>query len=326
MNAVRKTKASAKRPGKRKKDEKGPVRAVIDQCPHRNVGSIDYGEKTLYPADWESPWERRLIHLLLQCHDVRTIKTQAEKTTYLLDGKEHKYTLDTAITTISSEGIPVEVKSLKYVLDERELRKYLAIAEGYLARGQQLHFITEDQLNHGWAKTARLLKRYYFTEVDDVVQADVDTLLQAAPLRIDKLLEAVGPKASLNDIYALISKGRICIDWEAPLNRTAEVSLPDKPYRRMSYEEIRHSGRFHDLLEEISMGRRPADQRRLAYARSWKRAILPPSPYGFVDGLSPSELSHLGRQAARKLREAGREAAVADGADDRVDHACEQEA
>lgn len=326
MSIVRKAKASTKQSAKRPEQKKGPVRTVIEQCPHRNVGSIDYGDKTLYPADWESPYERGFIHLLLLCHDVKTIETQAEKSTYQLDNKEHKYTLDVAITMISSERIPVEVKSRKNLLQEKALRKYLAIAESYLAKGQQLNFITEDQLNKGWLRTARLLKRYFFTEVKESIQITVETLLEKSPLRINGLLEAMGPKAVLNDIYALISKGHICIDWDIHLNRKAMVSLPDNPYRRLSYEEIRNSGRFHDLLEEISLGRRPEDQRRLAYARSWRRPVLPPSPYGFIGGLSPNEIGRLSRQAARKLRQAKREAGFADGAHDRADPSCEQEA
>lgn len=325
MKTVGKAKASGTKSAKKSKQGKGPVRAVIDQCPHRNVGSIDYGEKTLYPADWESPYERGLIYLLLQCHDVKTIETQAEEFTYELDGKKRKYTLDIMITMISSERIPIEVKSRRHLLQESALKKYLAIVKAYLQRDQHLDFITEDELNKDWLKTARLLKRYFFTEVDEAVQQGVDTLLQAAPLKIESLLEAVGPEASLGDIYALISRGWICIDWDAPLNRSAEVSLPDKPYRRLSYEEIRNSGRFHDLLEEISLGRRPEDQRRLAYACSLRRPVLPPSPLGFVSGLSPSELGLLNKQATRRLRQQKREAVAAVGAHDRIDLACEQE-
>lgn len=324
MKRVGKAKPSAKKAAKNPKQEKGPVRAVIDQCPHRNVGSIDYGEKTLYPADWESPFERGLIYLLLQCHDVKTIETQPEEITYELNGKKRKFTLDIAVTMSSSERIPIEVKSRRHLLQESALNKYLAIAETYREKGQLLDFITEDQLNQGWLKTARLLKRYFFIDVDEAVKQGVDALLQAAPLKIESLLEALGPTASLGHIYALISKGQICINWDAPLSRGAEVSLPDKPYRRLSYEEIRHSGRFHDLLEEISLGRRPEDQRRLAYARTFRRPVLPPSPYGFVAGLSPHELGRLSRQAARRLRQQEREAAAPAGAHDRVDHAREQ--
>ena len=36
-------------------------KVLIDQCSYRNVGSIDYGDKTVYPADWESPFERGLF-------------------------------------------------------------------------------------------------------------------------------------------------------------------------------------------------------------------------------------------------------------------------
>lgn len=326
MNAVGKAKSPGQGPAKNPTQEKGPVRAVIDQCPHRNVGSIDYGDKTLYAADWESPFERGLIYLLLQCHDVKTIETQPEEFTYEFDGKKRKYTLDFAITMISSERIPIEVKSRRHLLLESALNKYLAIANAYQQKGQHLDFITEDQLNKGWLKTARLLKRYFFTVVDEAVEQGVGRLLEVGPMKIESLLEAVGPEANLVDIYALISRGRICIDWDYPLNRKAEVSLPDKPHRRLSYEAIRHSGRFNDLLEEISLGRRPENQRRLAYARTLRRAVLPASSYGFIEGLSPHELGRLDKQATRKLRQVKREAVAADGAHDRDDHASGQEA
>ena len=59
---------------------------------------------------------------------------QAEEFTYELDGRKRKYTLDIMITMISSERIPIEVKSRRHLLQEPALKKYLAIAKAYLQR------------------------------------------------------------------------------------------------------------------------------------------------------------------------------------------------
>lgn len=307
---------------KEQKESKGPVRAIIDQCPHRDVGGYHLAGKTLYPAEWESFLERGLIHLLLVCDDVVTIETQPEKLQYNFDDKEREYTPDIASTTRHGDRIYVEVKSIRYLLSEEQIDKYVAIAASLQEQGYRLDFITGDQMNKRWLETAALLKRYLRIEVDPAIQLAIEQALSTSPLTISRLLEASQACVSLTDVYALIGKGYLCIDWNVPLDRKAQISLPGRPFERMAYAKIRDAGRFADLLAEMALGRRPQDQRRLAYAQTWRRATLPPSPLGFVGGLSPQELGHLGRKATQQYCADGCEATAVDGAQSGAESAC----
>ena len=287
---------------------------VIDQCPHRITGALAFPGVTIYPAQFETAGEERFLGLLPLCSEVSEVAAQPEKIVYKLDGAERHYTPDVRLrltTTAAPYIIYVEEKNLAYLVRPDNLKKYLAIAQTLLSQGHQLHFITNDQLKVVWCDNAHLLFRYLGRQVPLEFEMRVTEALPQAR-EIGVLLTELGANEMLADLYALISQNKLCIDWDQPLNRRALVSLPDQPFARMSYERIRTSGRFADLLAEMAMGRRPSDQRLRAAACARRWPLSGPSPLGFVGALTPAQLGHFKRAMSAAFANAAGCAAAED--------------
>lgn len=286
-----------KRKNRGPEDGFGPGRVVIELSPHRMTGAMELPGVTLYPSQFETVGEERLHGVLLLCSDVTEIAAQAEKEAYELDGVRRYYTSDARLrlaTSADSLRVHVEEKNLAYLVKPDNLKKYLAIAKALRSRGDQLNFITHDQLKPVWCENAHLLFRY----LHDPVPADFEQrVIEALPeaREIAALLADLNAGDKLAKLYGLVAQKKLCIDWDVPLNRRASVSLPNQPFARMTYERLRTSGRFADLLAEMALGRRPPDQRLRAAARARRWPLSGPSPLGFVGALTPAQLGHFKR-------------------------------
>jgi len=289
----------ARRKKRRFTKGQGPAREIVAAGTHRTVGAIHFPGITLYPAEWESPGERQLIQLLLVCADVTSIAAQAETIHFPDNDRIRRYTPDLEVV---SNGIAdlIEEKSLAYLIKPDNLERFLTIAAFLRAQGRQVVFVTHDQMKPIWLRNAALLWRHLRREISAELHGSISaTLDDAQP--ISALLARQDCKLDLADIYGLIGQRKLSIDWDKPLNREALVSLPDQPFRRMTYETVRTSGRYADLLSELAMGRRPPDQRLRAAACARRWPLLPPSPLGFVGGLDAARLGHLKRAMSAKL-------------------------
>ena len=286
----------------------GPVRTVIEQCPHRMTGAMDFPGVTVYPAVWESHLERFLICLLAFCEDVSMIKAQSIHLAYFFDGVMRQYTPDIEIV-INNLKKYIEVKALAQLIREKSLEKYLAIAKSIQSQGEHLDFITNDQMPPMWTSNANLLLRYLKQECPTPVQEQVSKALESGACTIRDVLAELGPAVALVDIYTLIARRHLCFDWDECLTSNALVSLPDKPFKRMTYEAIRTAGRFADLLASMALGHRPPDERLLAAAGARRWPLSGPSPLGFVGGFSPAQLGHFERQVSHRARDAAGSAA-----------------
>lgn len=318
---------SKKRKGSRaskRRNSSGPARAVIDQAPHRIVGGIHCPGLTPYPAEWESLGERSLIYLALVCHDVKIVETQPQKLTYHDDSGEHTYTPDLAITTNCGRFF-VECKSLKYLFRESNLNRYLGIARSLRTQGEHLAFITEDQLPGRWVRNATLLRQYLIPDQTAELPICVTDALQGGPRSIQSLLTETA--TTLPQLYAYIARRLLCIDWNERLGRNARVSLPDQSngFARLTYDAIQNAGRFADLVAEMALGRRPANQRLLAAACARRRPLSVASPTGFVDGFSQWDLGHLERRRTTRASEDADGPATGHGACDRAESGTTEE-
>ena len=258
---------------------------------------MEYPGVTVYPAQFETAGEERFLGILPLCSDVTEVAAQPEKESYELDGIKRQYTSDARLrltTSAHSSHVHVDEKSLAYLVMPDNLEKYLAIAQALRSRGDQLNFITHDQLKPVWCDNTHRLIRYLHQPVSaDFEQRVIGALPQAREIGV--LLAELNMSDMLAELYALIAQKKLCIDWDQPLNRRALVSLPDQPFARMTYERIRTSGRFADLLAEMALGRRPSDQRLRAAARARRWPLSGPSPLGFVGALTPAQLGHFKR-------------------------------
>jgi hypothetical protein len=273
----------------------GPAREIVRQSSHLQVGEIYQKGITTYPAAWESFNERRVIFLLLMCRDVSAIEVQPTEIEYELDGKARKYVPDIRIRHTAGRAL-LEVKSLRYLITPPNLEKYTAIAQTLRGRGEEMAFIAPAHIPSMWHDNAFLLARYRSRPVSS--DQRILDLLTETSLSIDDILQRL-PDVSIADVYALIARKQLCIDWDKPLNRQAQVSCPGKPFEWMRYERLRDSGRYADVLAAMALGRRPSDQRLLAASFARRRPLSPSSPVGFVEGIASTTLAHLKRQKSK---------------------------
>lgn len=313
-----------KRKRKSREEQYRPVREIVRESFYLQVGEIQQEGEGAHPAAWESPYERRLIYLFLMCEDITTIETQPTEWVYQVDGDTRRHYPDARLLTTSGERY-LEVKPLKRLIKPGILEKYLLIAQSFIAAQKHYVILSDDQINSRWYENAFLLSRYRTRTVSEALTRTVLDACASAPVTIAQILERA-TETSVADIYALLAKRTLAFDWEQPLSRQSLVSLPTQPFRGMTYERIRSSGRFADLLAEVALGRRPSDQRLLAAKRARRRPLAPSSATGFVGVLSAQQLGGLKRELSKRAAHEARHRTSGAPADDRTNAADAKEA
>lgn len=260
-----------------------PARALVECVPYRTTGGAFIPNVTELHAEHESPNERLAVAHLALCRDVDTLASQPPCDTYRDDdGELRRYTPDFIVSTRSFRLI-LEVKALAFLVNEASLRKYAAIARHYLDQRQPFAFLVDAQLEVlPRSASVRLLFRYATSTAPASVVDQATAVLAKGAMRISDLCGQAG--LQLVDVYTLIATKRLCIDWDRPVSTDAMVSLPDQPYGGLKLEHILRSTRFGGLLEELAVGRRPADQQVLADAQTWRQSRCAPTPFSFVGG------------------------------------------
>jgi len=273
-----------KRSSKKKTDSNGPSRHLVEVSPYRTTGGLHVDGLTPYPAEHESPYEKLAIPLLLLCHDVQKIYSQQECTYVDREGKERKYTADFFVELIRTNKL-LEVKALSFLLHPEQLRKYQDIAKYFRETKQPFGFIVDAQLTQQPLRsTANLLLRYVTAEPSQDLTERATETLQQGPMRIAELCDTTGLK--LAEIYTLIAKRYLCIDWGSSLTKASQVSLPNHPYKGLILDDILRSTRHGDLLAALALGRGAPDQYRLEDATAWRQTRQPLAPWNFAAGFS----------------------------------------
>lgn len=288
-----------KKSKKRSGTKLGPVRVLVDCSPHRTTGGRYIEELTQHPIEHESPNEKHALWLLPLCHDVLQIRTQASEEPYANpDGGTSHHTPDITVEMPGGD-IVIEIKSLSWLVNEKELNKYLHVARGYLIRGKCFAFLVDAQLEQKpLFQSVNLLRRYVRCEINQSVCELIIQQLQDGPLCIHELITR--SPAQLVDVYVLIARKVICFDWTKPLDCESLVSLPSQPFEGLKFENILRSTRYGRLLEELALGRRPADQSILADAANWRQHRQPPGPFQMVGGFAAGvPLRDLGQEESR---------------------------
>ena len=270
---------------KRSDKYQGPERVLIECSPYRTTGGRFIEGLTPYPIEHESHNERHALWLLPLCHDVLQIQTQASKERYTNEAGE-LCTHVPDITVLTPTGtVLIEVKSLSWLVKEKELNKYLQIARGYLLQKKRFAFLVDVQLmQQPLFQSVNLLSRYSNCEIIPSVSERVVEQLQAGPMQIRELIEVAW--VELVDVYVLIARKVITCDWSERLDIDSRVSLLNQPYERLKLEKILRSTRYGDLLAQLALGRRPADQSVLEDAENWRQPRKPLNPFQFLGGFS----------------------------------------
>lgn len=272
----------------------GPVRQLTTTSPHRTVGGIFISGITPYPAEYESYNEKHAILSLALCHDVLEIKSQPVKTHYPKNnGKSGYHIPDLEVIMLTGESLLLEVKAIENLLEIGNIAKYREIAQYYYHERRLYRFLSNVQLEvKPRFETVLLLQRYLTNEPDISKVTIAYEALAGQVMQIDELM--VTAQLNLAEIYAMISKRLLCINWCQPLTHQSCVSMPNQPFRGLSLEDILNSTRFCCLLEGLAMGREPTDQQLMAAAKNWRRSNNLPQLWGMVGGFVPATpINHI---------------------------------
>ncbi|TXG76979.1 hypothetical protein E6Q11_03665 [Candidatus Dojkabacteria bacterium] len=289
---------AGKKPAKRKSRTSisDRVRFLVDQCPYKITGIINIGSMLLEAPEHESFLERDAIKLLAMCGDIKAIESQPEVIKYLdQESEERRYTLDLRVTLINDDVRRLEVKPLRRALSGKEHEKIFHVASHCNSLGQALDIVTDDAIHLEPRLSAAIrLRGFIKHQVSTEIRTRVEDVLRSGPLTINKILEQVGDENRWADVLAMVAQHMLCISWREELTRETSVSLPNQPYEYLTYENVLRSGRFHTLLEELALGRRPSDKVLLAAALAENRSVSLPSPMGAVGGI-PRRALYVGR-------------------------------
>lgn len=262
-----------------------PVRILHKTSPHRTVGGFSFEGLTPYPSEYESYNEQNAINLLALCHDVKEIRSQPRRFSYIKqDGTKGSHIADFEVIT-ESGSIFLEVKAIENLLEKSNIQKYSYIARHYLLGHERLNFLTNVQMEQKPIfDTVQLLRRYINSQINHDALLEARQVLSNGAKTINQLLKHA--PITLLDVYTLIARRYLCFDTSISLERDTQVSMPNQPFKGLSIESILRSTRYGDLLEKLAMGRVPSDQSMLAAAKNWRQINNHPTIWGVVGGFS----------------------------------------
>lgn len=296
-----------------RKNSKGiedrPVRNLIYSRPHRITGEalVKEGEDNS-PPQFESDGEKECLRLLAACHDVTNIVSQPFRESYLDSGNKRRvYTPDYSIL-LNQEAVAIEHKPLQVAVQEKAIAKLIAIGHHFTSSGKKFSILTDDQINIEPRKSnAGILRRFLFSQVSPERQLQIFSQLKDGPKSIRELAFQEEFLDTFRDVVALIARKSLCFNWAARLDFDAQVSLPNQPFKGLHYADIEDSGRFRNLLRELTLGRRPTDPNLLAAARARDWSIPHSSVYGCVGGLPDGAFTGRFRTPGSLVRQGGRQ-------------------
>lgn len=265
-----------------------PVRQLTTTSPHRTVGGIFIPGLTPYSAEYESYNEKHAILSLALCHDVLAIKSQPTKTHYLkASGKVGYHIPDLEVIIGTGESLLLEVKAIENLLEAPNVSKYRDLAKHYSQERRPYRFLTNVQIEAKPRFQTVLLLQRYLSSTPDPAKVDIAyKVIDGRVISIDKLIEQA--QLSLAEIYTMIAKRILCIDWRQPLTHQSYVCTPNQPFRGLLIEDILNSTRFCGLLESLALGGEPTDQSLLAIAKNWRRSDNLPQLWSMVGGFVPA--------------------------------------
>lgn len=292
-----------KKRSKSKSGKSAAKRDLVECSPHRITGGGFFQGLSVGHIEHESHIERYALSTLLLCHDVYRIESQVGKEPYSLDGQQKHHIPDFVADTFV-EGLRLEVKALAQLARPETLRKYSAVAKGYLTRGVPFALLVDAQLEEAPRfRSVKLLARYVTSQIPDQVAEKARIALASGAKSIGEIKACAG--LQLVDIWTLIAQRHLCFDWDKPLHaEESPVSLPGQPYEGLKLENILRSTRFGGFLAELALGRQPTDKQLLADASTWRQHDRPIGPWNFVGGFQRAPLLRDIGDAERILREA----------------------
>jgi hypothetical protein len=287
LNVLNLGKIMKKRRSKKLVGQNAPARHLIEVSPHRTTGGLQVDQRTPYPAEYESAYEKLVIPRLLLCRDVKKVYSQQPRNYLDRVGKEHQYTADFLVERGDTETL-IEVKPLEFLLHPEHLPKYFDIAKHFAKTKQPFAFIVDMQLFCEPQKSnTNLLMRYLTASLPSDALTRITEALRCYQLMSIAEL-CVAANCSLAEVYTLIAQRHLCSDWKDKLNKLSLVSLPDQPLKGLHLDDILRSSRHGDFLAALALGRGTPDQYQLENPTAWRQTRPPLTPWNYVGGIPKS--------------------------------------
>ncbi|WP_432258358.1 Tn7 transposase TnsA N-terminal domain-containing protein [Cupriavidus sp. TMH.W2] len=262
-------------------DPAAPMREIENLHPGRTVGGSFFPGRGTYHAIDESALEALASLAIALAADIHFAATQPLRLTYEWQGRKHRYTPDIYIRRKRGPAL-VEVKELETLLRYEDLEKHAAKARQLCELHASLVFITDDVFSCGRFLEQNLLKLQTHLRLppDDSSFSVISHVLRDQSLSIKDVMYAAD--VSFGEILRLLAHRRLACDWYAELTPRSGISLPGRPFSLFDSSEILNAGEFSDLLEELSLGRIPKDQRRLQLATAPRSVLKIRSRFGNI--------------------------------------------
>lgn len=261
-------------------------RRIVRRNPHRSVGLISFPDLGINDAEWESWLELDAYMLLGCCIDVLAINTQPFSFSYERpDGQLASYTPDACISLPNGRQALLEIKPAVFALEQDEFERLSAIKQRCIREDIDYVVLTDTDIRvNSRIYNARLLRGYTNTSVHvpstpfETIQALLK-LHGALPIRT--LVQLSKGVVAEQQIFLLIARHLLSIDWDVPLNLNSSVALPNTIFRKITYEQLLFEAETNRLVGSCALGHRQESQRVMALAKARRRPSVPPFTWGF---------------------------------------------
>jgi hypothetical protein len=208
----------------------------------RETGAVMHHDPAIGMLAWESGLEKQLLRQLCCCVDVVGLETQAAALAYDSSNPLRRYTGDVVAQVATQAGLRkylVEVKSIRFVNADDIARFTQIESAAHVVGYDGFALVVDIDIRREPALSiASALKFYAVEPVTNSMLDALTALLQRGPMTIGSLRHAVANPTGLVQVFSLLARNELTLDWSAPLDHTALIGLPDRPYPQRKFLDV----------------------------------------------------------------------------------------
>lgn len=174
----------------------------------------------------ESTLERDFVILLDADTAVDAYTEQPTTIEYIVDGKQHSYTPDFAVSRGGNLTF-IEIKPEAKALRPENIRKFIAIRAAFAERNYHFIVLTEmDIRRQPRLRNAELLHRLGRVGLpDEELDTIVSELGRTGNTTVETLADRLGRPNAIASVYGAIAAGRLTMDMSQPLGPSSQLCL-----------------------------------------------------------------------------------------------------
>ena len=204
-------------------DSHQPVRQVVRRTRGRVLGrypSLKNGRM----VSWESQLEQKACSVFEFSRSIKSYFEQPATFALKRNNDVISYTPDFLLKSIDSGDIYVEVKPLKYLVEQNVTEKLQLFGDHLTQRGASLIALTEVELDNIILQSnLALLRQYSRAQVDNCLIRRAIEIVSNSPVSIESLSAELKSSAC---VIALLARNYLTFDYLEPLLPSSIVHLP----------------------------------------------------------------------------------------------------